>query len=86
MRAQPSISAQGIGIGECADLVATMLREQGFSAEIMPTDGNPVVYGEGSSANDRTMLFYLHYDVQPPEPLNSGIRRHSSSPGWMIVL
>jgi acetylornithine deacetylase/succinyl-diaminopimelate desuccinylase-like protein len=66
--AQPSISAQGLGIAECADLVATMLREQGFSAEILATGGHPIVFGEGGSG-DRTMLFYLHYDVQPPEPL-----------------
>lgn len=67
--AVPSISAQHAGIDECAELVATMLREQGFVAEVMATDGHPVVYGEGAGANERTMLFYLHYDVQPPEPL-----------------
>ncbi len=67
--AQPSISAQHLGIDACAALVATMLQEQGFAAEVMATDGHPVVYGEGAGANDRTMLFYLHYDVQPPEPL-----------------
>ncbi len=67
--AQPSISAQGVGIAETAELVATMLREHGFQAEVMPSDGNPVVYGEGSGRSDKTLLFYLHYDVQPPEPL-----------------
>lgn len=66
--AQPSISAQNIGIQETAELVATMLREQGYHAEIMPSDGYPVVYGEGGTG-DKTLLFYLHYDVQPPEPL-----------------
>jgi len=67
--AQPSISTRGEGIAACADLVATMLREQGFTAEIMPTAGHPVVYGEGGQG-DKTLLFYLHYDVQPPEPLH----------------
>ena len=71
--AQPSISAQNVGIDECADLVATMLREQGYTAEVMPSNGYPVVYGEGngngSSSAAPTLLFYLHYDVQPPEPL-----------------
>jgi len=66
---QPSVSTQNLGITECADLVATMLEEQGFAAEIMPTGGHPVVYGEGSGRADKTLLFYLHYDVQPPEPL-----------------
>lgn len=67
--AQPSISAQNYGINECADLVATMLREQGFRAEIMPSEGYPIVYGEGDGRSEKTLLFYLHYDVQPPEPL-----------------
>ncbi len=69
--AQPSVSAQNYGIQETAVLVAAMLREQGFHAEIMPSDGYPVVYGESAGAADDapTLLFYLHYDVQPPEPL-----------------
>jgi acetylornithine deacetylase/succinyl-diaminopimelate desuccinylase-like protein len=67
--AQPSISAQNIGIDTCAELVATMLQEQGFSSEIMATAGHPVVYGEGRGRSDKTLLFSLHYDVQPPEPL-----------------
>lgn len=69
MCAQPSISAQGVGIAECADLVALMLREQGFTAEIIPTGGSPVVFGEAAGRADKTLLFYNHYDVQPPEPL-----------------
>ncbi|MCA9935344.1 MAG: M20/M25/M40 family metallo-hydrolase, partial [Anaerolineales bacterium] len=67
--AQPSVSAQNFGIAETAELVAAMLREQGFRAEVMSSDGNPVVYGEGDGTSDKTLLFYLHYDVQPPEPL-----------------
>ncbi len=67
--AQPSVSAQNLGIVECAELVANMLREQGFAAEVMPSAGNPVVYGEGDGRSDKTLLFYLHYDVQPAEPL-----------------
>jgi acetylornithine deacetylase/succinyl-diaminopimelate desuccinylase-like protein len=68
--AQPSISAQGVGMGECAELVAEMLRARGFTAEIIPTDGHPVVYAEAPGASERTLLFYNHYDVQPPEPLD----------------
>ncbi len=68
--AQPSVSAQGWGITECADLVATMLAEHGFASEVMPSGGYPVVYGEGTGRSQKTLLFYLHYDVQPPEPLD----------------
>jgi acetylornithine deacetylase/succinyl-diaminopimelate desuccinylase-like protein len=67
--AQPSISAQGIGLKECASLVAGMLRARGFTAEVMDTDGAPVVFAERKGKTDKTLLFYNHYDVQPPEPL-----------------
>jgi len=67
--AQPSVSAQGLGIKECANLVADMLRKRGFKVEIIGTKGNPVVYGEVEGDSDKTLLFYNHYDVQPPEPL-----------------
>ena len=69
--AQPSISAQRLGIDECATLVATMLQEEGYAAEILPTGGSPIVYGDsGPAGQARTLLFYNHYDVQPPEPLD----------------
>jgi len=67
--AQPSVGAQNLGIKECAALVAEMLRKRGFATEIMPTEGAPVVFGERKGKSDKTLLFYCHYDVQPPEPL-----------------
>ena len=67
--AQPSISAQGIGLKECANLVAEMLRTRGFTAEVMDTEGAPVVFAVRKGTGDKTLLFYNHYDVQPPEPL-----------------
>ena len=66
--AQPSVAAQNWGMGECAELVGSMLAERGFKVEIMPTDGAPVVYAERPGKTDKTILFYNHYDVQPPEP------------------
>ncbi len=67
--AQPSVGAQNLGMEECAELVAGMLRQRGFATEIMPTAGAPVVFGEHKGRSDKTLLFYCHYDVQPPEPL-----------------
>ncbi|MCX6035656.1 MAG: M20/M25/M40 family metallo-hydrolase [Chloroflexi bacterium] len=67
--AQPSVGAQNLGIQECAALVAGMLRLHGFTTEVMPTAGAPVVFGERKGRSDKTLLFYCHYDVQPPEPL-----------------
>ncbi|MBN1265352.1 MAG: M20/M25/M40 family metallo-hydrolase [Anaerolineales bacterium] len=67
---QPSISAQAVGIEETAQLTASMLRKRGFDTQILPTNGFPVVYAERKGISDRTLLFYNHYDVQPPEPLD----------------
>ncbi|MFN8398598.1 MAG: M20/M25/M40 family metallo-hydrolase [Anaerolineales bacterium] len=67
--AQPSISAQNLGLKECAQLVKEMLEKRGFKAEIMATDGAPVVFAERKGKVDKTILVYNHYDVQPPEPL-----------------
>jgi acetylornithine deacetylase/succinyl-diaminopimelate desuccinylase-like protein len=68
---QPSVSAKGEGIEECAKLVERLLSEIGFSTKILKSEkGNPVIYGEKlSSKPAKTLLFYNHYDVQPPEPL-----------------
>ena len=39
-------------------------------AEICPTEGNPVVYGEKHVGDNLpTVLVYGHYDVQPAVPL-----------------
>ncbi len=68
--AQPSIAAQGIGMPECAQLVAELLSARGFEAQIIPTAGYPAVFAERPGRrSDKTLLFYNHYDVQPPEPL-----------------
>jgi acetylornithine deacetylase/succinyl-diaminopimelate desuccinylase-like protein len=67
--AQPSVGAQNWGLKECAALVGQMLEKRGFTIQILDTDGAPVVYGERKGAGNKTLLFYNHYDVQPPEPL-----------------
>lgn len=68
---QPSVSAQGLGLEECARLTRELLEESGLRAELMPlAEGPPVVYGElRSRSSQRTLVCYNHYDVQPPEPL-----------------
>ena len=67
--AQPSISAQNLGLKECAQIVKEMLEKRGFKSTVMATDGAPVVFGERKGKSDKTILIYNHYDVQPPEPL-----------------
>lgn len=67
--AQPSVGAQNWGLKECATLVGQMLEKRGFTIQILTTDGAPVVYAERKGTSNKTLLFYNHYDVQPPEPL-----------------
>ncbi len=67
--AQPSVSATREGTDECAGLVAEVLTGHGFQVERFPTPGNPIIVGRATGRSLRTLLFYNHYDVQPPEPL-----------------
>src|SRR4030066_171220 len=66
---QPSVAAQNWGLTECASMAADLLKSRGFSVEIYNTGGAPVVFGERKGRVNKTILFYNHYDVQPPEPL-----------------
>lgn len=70
---QPSISAQNIGLRECAELVKHMMDDDGLDAHLHELDGGPpVIIGHiPSSQSQKTMLCYSHYDVQPPEPLDA---------------
>ncbi len=71
----PSISAQSSHKGDmqtCAEWLATALVKSGADrAEVMPTEGNPVVYAEKIiDPKARTVLVYGHYDVMPVDPLD----------------
>jgi len=69
--AQPSISATGEGIDDCATLVRQSCLEYGFDeAEIVETPGRPAIiahaFADGEASEDElTVLLYGHYDVQP---------------------
>ncbi|HPO59365.1 MAG TPA: hypothetical protein PLV53_11020, partial [Anaerolineaceae bacterium] len=40
---QPSVSAQKLGLQECADLLVDLLKKDGLPAYASPTDGGPPV-------------------------------------------
>lgn len=70
----PSVSARSENKDDmvrCAEAVKKCLLESGADkAEVMETNGFPVVYGEKIIGNDKpTVLIYGHYDVQPADPL-----------------
>lgn len=67
---QPSIAAQGFGMVEMAELVRSTFEAAGAESEMVPTAGYPVVLGRFASAGSKTLMFYNHYDVQPPDPLD----------------
>jgi len=43
---QPSISAQNIGVRECAAIEEALLRDAGLETRLIETSGHPMVYGE----------------------------------------
>ncbi|MCB9784411.1 MAG: dipeptidase [Candidatus Omnitrophica bacterium] len=69
----PSISSDPDSTEEmnrCAEWLKKNFESFGLSAEILPTQGWPVVVAETAKKSDRpTVLVYGHYDVQPVDPL-----------------
>lgn len=72
--AQPSISATGEGIEDCATFLRSLCLEYGFdTADVVETAGHPAVlahaFVDNDASNDApTVLVYGHYDVQPVDP------------------
>ena len=71
----PSVSCQPehkADMLRCAERWRELLLQAGATkAEVMPSDGNPFVYGEYHKSDEApTVLVYAHYDVMPVEPLD----------------
>jgi acetylornithine deacetylase/succinyl-diaminopimelate desuccinylase-like protein len=69
-----SISTDPQFAGECrhaAEWLANELQKIGIAASVRPTEGHPMVVGKikAARADAPHVLFYGHYDVQPPDPL-----------------
>ncbi|PJE32019.1 Acetylornithine deacetylase/Succinyl-diaminopimelate desuccinylase [Pseudooceanicola antarcticus] len=72
----PSVSAKPENAGDvqrAAEWVVERLARAGIEgAEVLPTDGHPVVCAEwmGAGPDKPTVLIYGHFDVQPAEPFD----------------
>jgi acetylornithine deacetylase/succinyl-diaminopimelate desuccinylase-like protein len=76
----PSITRDTEAVKKAAEWIYEYLEETADNIEIIYTKGNPVIIAEWKldtrlSAKTKvpTILFYGHYDVQPPEPLEEWI-------------
>jgi acetylornithine deacetylase/succinyl-diaminopimelate desuccinylase-like protein len=62
----PNVAADKPNMRRNAEHLRGMLQKRGMTAELLETEGNPLVYGElkvpGAA---RTLLLYSHYDGQP---------------------
>ncbi len=70
----PSISADSqyrADVDRAAQSVMDTLESAGLRAELIETDGPPLVYAESPPVEGKPVaLVYGHYDVQPPDPLD----------------
>ncbi len=74
----PSVSTDPAHRGDvraAAEWAAAQLREAGLSVELRETGtpkspGHPIVWATNGNAEGPRVLFYGHYDVQPPDPLD----------------
>ena len=82
-----SIPANKPDVDKAVSWIMNKLKTIGMTtAQTIPTDGNPIVYGSWDKAPGKpTVLIYAHYDVQPvkesewtipPEKLHSLINKY----------
>jgi len=71
---QPSISAEGTGMGEVAAILSGWLTRLGMEVKLIETPGWPLVYARRfDRPGAPVVILYGHYDVQPPDPLEEWI-------------
>src|SRR5262245_30999502 len=80
----PNVAADRANIRRNAERLRSLYQRHGFSAEVLETSGNPLVYASlPVPGATRTALFYCHYDGQPvdaaawkqPDPFTPVLRR-----------
>jgi acetylornithine deacetylase/succinyl-diaminopimelate desuccinylase-like protein len=71
--AQPSVSASGEGTLQMAEMIVETLEKFEFEVHKFNTPGNPIIVGKIDGKVEKNLLFFNHYDVQPPDPLDEWI-------------
>src|SRR5437868_6635362 len=73
----PTVATDPAFHGACRDAAAwlkCLLQDMGFASRLEETTGQPVIVAEyapkGLPSHAPRILFYGHYDVQPPDPLD----------------
>lgn len=66
----PSVAAQRRALPETVAHISALLAAEGARVETFQAGGAPVIGAEFPGRSSRALLFYNHYDVQPPEPLD----------------
>lgn len=65
----PAVAADRGNSRKKAEFLRAGLEQRGLAAELVETDGNPLVHGYlAVPGAKRTLLLYCHYDGQPVEP------------------
>ncbi|NPD89484.1 MAG: M20/M25/M40 family metallo-hydrolase, partial [Asgard group archaeon] len=73
----PSITREKEEVRKAAKWLINRLNKTADFVELIETEGNPAIIAEWKAQiqkkNTITLLFYGHYDVQPPEPLDKWV-------------
>ena len=63
----PSVASQNRGVRKCASWLVDFMRGAGIEPRVDENANYPVLLAEVRGASDRSLLIYLHYDVQPAD-------------------
>ncbi|KJS21753.1 MAG: hypothetical protein VR72_09070 [Clostridiaceae bacterium BRH_c20a] len=63
----PTTSSEGsIHFNKCENFLVQYLNKLGFEVKFLPTPGKKMIYAKLQGQQDRSLLFYNHYDVVNP--------------------
>jgi acetylornithine deacetylase/succinyl-diaminopimelate desuccinylase-like protein len=64
----PSVSAHRERLDDSAAYLIELLERDGWSAELVQLESNPIIFAEIGSTEGPSLILYGHHDVQPPDP------------------